>query len=205
MLFENDFKTILHKSTGEFRDRGSKFIGYAYPVVSVKQVKEIVNAIKKEHPKANHHCYAFRLGPGKNIYRFSDDREPSGSAGKPIFGVIQSNDLTDILIIVVRYFGGTLLGVSGLINAYRSAAKEAIDKSEIVTKAVVERYELEFTFDFINEVKLAIRSVKAVILNQEIADKCLIAVEVEKINANELLDKIKTNHLLKDHVKIKVV
>lgn len=205
MLFENDYKTIRDPGTGEFRDRGSRFISFIFPVTSEKEVKEIVNTIKKDHPKANHHCYAFRIGPGKTVYRYSDDREPSGTAGKPIYGVIQSFDLTDVLIVVVRYFGGTLLGVSGLINAYKGAAKDAVEKGVIIIKPVVERYELEFQFEFINDVKSIIRFAKGTIFKQEISEKCVLCVEISKLHSNELLDKITKNHLLQDHVKIKVL
>ena len=124
---------------GEFRDRGSRFMAYAYPVKDEAEIKNIVSNIRKEQPKANHHCYAYRLGPGNAVFRYSDDREPSGSAGKPIYGVIQANDLTDVLIVVTRYFGGTLLGIPGLINAYREAAANAIKSATIISKQITEK------------------------------------------------------------------
>ncbi|HMT28538.1 MAG TPA: YigZ family protein [Bacteroidia bacterium] len=204
-MFEEDYKTIETPTSGEYRDRGSRFLGYAFPVKNEKEVKEIVNKIKKDHPKANHHCYAFRLGPSKSAFRFSDDREPSGSAGKPIYGVIQSADLTDILIVVVRYFGGTLLGVNGLINAYRSAAKEAVNQNVIVTKPIVENYLLEFEYENINEVMSIIKQTKANVVNQDLNEKCSIRVELPKHHADEFLKKINTSHILKGTVKIEIL
>ena len=124
---KDTFKTISIPAEGLFKDKGSKFISYAYPVSSEDQIREIVLNLKKEHHSARHHCYAWRLGPDKLIFRANDDGEPSSTAGKPILGQIQSHELTNILIVVVRYFGGTLLGVSGLINAY----KRLINKNKL--------------------------------------------------------------------------
>ncbi|MDP2112754.1 MAG: YigZ family protein, partial [Bacteroidota bacterium] len=129
---EDTYKTIEKPSEGLFKDKGSKFISFAFPVNSEDEIKDIVQSIKKEHHSARHHCYAWRLGADHLHFRANDDGEPSSTAGKPILGQIQSFDLTNILIVVVRYFGGTLLGVSGLINAYRSAALDAINQAEIV-------------------------------------------------------------------------
>src|SRR5690349_11582622 len=116
------YNTIERPAVAELKERGSRFIAYAYPVSTVEAVKKQLESLKKEHPKANHHCFAYRLGLDNNVFRVSDDGEPSGTAGKPILGQIDSKQLTDTLIIVVRYFGGTLLGVPGLIHAYKSAA-----------------------------------------------------------------------------------
>ena len=133
---EDTYKTIEKPSEGLFKDKGSKFISFAFPVDNEEEIKEIVQSIKKEHHSARHHCYAWRLGADQLLFRANDDGEPSSTAGKPILGQIQSFDLTNILIVVVRYFGGTLLGVSGLINAYRNAALDAINQAEIVEKLV---------------------------------------------------------------------
>ena len=205
MLFEYEYRTIEKESTGEYRDRGSRFIGFCYPVKTEPEVKEFLKKIKKDHPKANHHCYAFRLGPAKTIFRFSDDREPSGTAGKPVFGVIQSNDLTDILIIVVRYFGGSLLGVSGLINAYRTAALEAVKSNSIVTKPIVERYELGFEYPMMSEVMLIIRQSKATVLHQDLTEKCILQIEIPRIMADEFLAKLNNSQVLKNTVQIKIL
>src|SRR5258705_6714827 len=123
MIPDDVYKTIASMAKGSFRDRGSKFIAEAFPVTTEQEMKKNLSEAKKKHHKANHHCYAMRLTPDKNNFKCSDDREPSGSAGKPILNVLLSNELTDVLVVVSRYFGGTLLGVPGLINAYRSATQ----------------------------------------------------------------------------------
>ena len=149
---EDTFKTIEKPSEGLFKDKGSRFISYAFPVDSEEMIKEIVHSIKKEHHSARHHCYAWRLGANKLIFRVNDDGEPSSSAGKPILGQIQSFDLSNILIVVVRYFGGTLLGVSGLINAYRNAALDAIQQAVIIERLVENNLLVEFDYSVMNEV-----------------------------------------------------
>ncbi len=149
---EDTYKTILNPSEGLFKDKGSKFISFAYPVYSEEQIREIIQVLKKEHHSARHHCYAWRLGYEKLLFRSNDDGEPSSTAGKPILGQIQSFDLTNILIVVVRYFGGTLLGVSGLINAYKNAAQDAISQAVIVEKIVEQEIQLEFGYGVMNEV-----------------------------------------------------
>src|SRR3954466_15552915 len=121
------YTTIAEPGTGDFRDRGSKFLAYAYPVFTPQDIKDRLNALKKEHPKATHHCYAWRLGTDGTQYRANDDGEPSGSAGKPILGQIDSTELTNVLVVVVRYFGGSLLGVPGLINAYKTATAQSLE------------------------------------------------------------------------------
>jgi uncharacterized YigZ family protein len=205
MLFEESYKTIESPSNGIFKDRGSRFLGLAFPVKSESEVKEIIHSLKSEHPKANHHCYAFRLGPGKTVFRFSDDREPAGSAGKPVYGVIQSNDLTDILIVVVRYFGGSLLGVPGLINAYRSAAADAISNAKIVTRVVLERYSLKFGYDSLSLVMEIIKLARAVVISQHIDTECIVAVELPKNAADIFIAKFRNHYLLKDNCEIKVL
>jgi len=149
---EDTYKTISKTSEGLFKDKGSKFISYAFPVESEDEIRNIVLTIKKEHHSARHHCYAWRLGHEKLVFRANDDGEPSSTAGKPILGQIQSYDLTNILIVVVRYFGGTLLGVSGLINAYRNAAQDAILQAEIIEKLVEKQLLIEFDYGVMNEV-----------------------------------------------------
>lgn len=149
---DDTYKTISKPCEGLFKDKGSKFIAYAWPVTSENEIREIIQTIKKEHYSARHHCYAWRLGHEKLQFRANDDGEPSSTAGKPILGQIQSFDLTNILIVVVRYFGGTLLGVSGLINAYRNAALDAISQAEIVEKLVEKQLLVEFDYGVMNEV-----------------------------------------------------
>lgn len=149
---EDLYKTIESPSEGLFKDKGSKFIAYAYAVYTEDEIKEHISRIRKEHFSARHHCYAWRLGADKERFRANDDGEPSSSAGKPILGQIQSFDLTNVLIVVVRYFGGTLLGVNGLINAYRAAAKDAIEKANIIEKTVEDILMINFGYESMNDV-----------------------------------------------------
>lgn len=152
MNITDTYKTIKAPSKGLFREKGSRFISFATPLHSIEEVKPILDGYKKEYHDARHHCYAYLIGQDKSIWRANDDGEPSGTAGKPILGQINSNDLTNILIVVIRYFGGTLLGVSGLINAYRSAAAEAIRNSEIIECQVKDFYMIKFPYSGMNEV-----------------------------------------------------
>lgn len=193
MLFTDTYLTIEKKSEGIFKDRGSKFIAYVYPVKQELDVKFFLSELKKEHHGARHHCYAYRICTDKLNYRTNDDGEPSGTAGKPIFGQIQSNDLTDILIVVVRYFGGTLLGTGGLINAYRNAAAEAIKNNKIIEKFVSYRYSLTFDFANMNDIMKIIKESEAKIHKQEYNQNCEIEFSVRKRQSektSELLSKI---------------
>jgi uncharacterized YigZ family protein len=163
----NYFQTIEQRSTAEFNDRGSKFIGIAAPVTSIEAFKLFLAEVKKEHPKASHHCFAYRLGGDGMIFRVTDAGEPSGTAGRPILGQIDSKGLTNVAVIVVRYFGGTLLGVPGLINAYKTAAGLALQLTPVVRKQVEIRYELQFDYTVTNEVLKATRKFNCNILEQE--------------------------------------
>lgn len=193
MLFDDTYLTIQAKAEGIYKDRGSKFLSFAFPVKTETEIKEILNQIRKEHHVANHHCYAWRLGADKLAFRANDDGEPSYSAGKPILGQIQSNDLTDILIVVARYFGGTLLGVSGLINAYREAAADAIKNAAIIEKYVQFEYETEFEFEKTNTVMKILKNADAKIISQNYELNCLIKFYIRKSlseTAEEQLKKI---------------
>ena len=172
------FKSIKKPSTGLYKDKGSKFLAFAYPVESEEQVKEIVAGIKKEYFDARHHCYAYRLGHTGEKWRMNDDGEPSSTAGKPILGQILSNDLSDILIVVVRYFGGILLGTSGLIAAYKSAAAEAIAAAETVEKIACEPYNLSFGYLQMNEVMKALKDMHLTPTNQNFGNSCSLDVQV---------------------------
>ena len=145
-MADDIYYTIEKTATAEFKDRGSRFIGYACPVKNVLDFKERLTEIKKAHPKASHHCFAYRLGLDGNTFRVSDDGEPSGTAGRPILGQIDSKGLVDTLVVVVRYFGGTLLGVPGLINAYKSATEEALKQAVIIEKTVNDIYTIDFDY-----------------------------------------------------------
>src|SRR5678816_469941 len=152
MTNDTTYLTIEKPAVAEYKDRGSKFIAYASPLISVAGFKERLTIIKKEHPKATHHCFAYRLGLDGNNFRVSDDGEPSGSAGRPILGQLDSKQLTNVLIVVVRYFGGTLLGVPGLINAYKTAASLVLQLTPIMKKPVIVNYGLQFDYTLVNDV-----------------------------------------------------
>jgi uncharacterized YigZ family protein len=157
MIDDDSYKTIEGESHGLYREKGSKFIAIAFPVSDTEQVKEITERLKKEYHDARHHCYAYMLGAERKTWRVNDDGEPSGTAGKPILGQINSNELTDILIVVIRYFGGTLLGVSGLINAYRSAAADSIANGVIITQRLTCSVTVGFPFIVLNDIMKIIK------------------------------------------------
>ena len=186
MLFEDTYYSISQPCEGLYKDKGSKFIAYAFPVSSDDEVKTHLAALRKEHHSARHHCYAYRLGADKLIYRANDDGEPSSTAGKPILGQIQSKDLTDILIVVVRYFGGTLLGVSGLINAYKLAAADALNNALIVEKIVKEKYEIKFDYLQMNDVMKIIKDENLEIQSQNFELTCSLIFAVRKNNADKV-------------------
>jgi uncharacterized YigZ family protein len=157
-MSENDtYKTIRSVSTGLYREKGSKFISAAWPVSDEQIIRSILEGIRKEHHEARHHCYAYQLGSREISWRANDDGEPSGTAGRPILGQIRSFGLTNVLIVVSRYFGGTLLGVSGLINAYRSAANDALGNAEIIDHIIQESYEITYPYASMNDVMKIIK------------------------------------------------
>jgi uncharacterized YigZ family protein len=157
MLFEDTYKTIESSSTGLYKEKGSKFLAFAYPVRTEMEVKKILEELRKEYYDARHHCYSYVLGYDKSAWRINDDGEPSGTAGKPIYGQIQSMDLTNILVVVIRYFGGIKLGVSGLINAYQLSALDALKNASVSERTINEIYRLHFPYEMIND---AMRLVK---------------------------------------------
>jgi uncharacterized YigZ family protein len=146
------YTTIKSTSQGLYKEKGSRFIAFAFPVSNQEEIKPIIERIRKEHHDARHHCYAYMIGHERAIWRVNDDGEPSGTAGRPILGQINSSGLTNVLIIVSRYFGGTLLGVSGLINAYKTAAASALENAEIIELALQEYYEITYPFVSMNDV-----------------------------------------------------
>lgn len=188
---EDTYKTISKTSEGLFKDKGSKFISYAFPVESEDEIRNIVLTIKKEHHSARHHCYAWRLGHEKLVFRANDDGEPSSTAGKPILGQIQSYDLTNILIVVVRYFGGTLLGVSGLINAYRNAAQDAILQAEIIEKLVEKQLLIEFDYGVMNEVMKILKDEKLPQNEPKFDLRCQIKTQIRLSELNRIEDGLK--------------
>jgi uncharacterized YigZ family protein len=190
-LFDDTYLTPGQPGEGIFKDKGSKFLGFAFPVRSEKEVKEHVLALKKEHPKARHWCYAFRLGYDKQLFRANDDGEPSGTAGRPILGQIQSRDLSDVMVIVVRYFGGTLLGVGGLIQAYKTAASEALNQAGIIEKKVMERYELRFLYDRMSEVMKLIKDNALEQQEQDFGTSCTLKISIRKAEAERIVSLLK--------------
>lgn len=190
MSSQTHYLTIESNGLAEFSDRGSRFVAYAYPLKDVGAFKTILQQSKKEHPKASHHCFAYRLGLEGNIFRVSDDGEPSGSAGRPILGQIDSRELTDILIIVVRYFGGTLLGVPGLINAYKTAAALALQVTPVVRKTVELPYDIQFDYTRMNEVMTVIKRFSCTIIQQEMQLFCLYKVGVPKESEQDFLKQV---------------
>jgi uncharacterized YigZ family protein len=172
------YQTISGSAVAEFKDRGSKFLAYAFPISTKDDFKKKLAELKKEHPKAAHHCFAYRLGIDGNEFRVGDDGEPPGSAGKPILGQIDSKQLTDVSVIVVRYFGGALLGVPGLINAYKTCTALALAESPVIEKPVLAQYELEFDYTRMNEVMRVIKKYDCVINGQEMQLFCKYLVGV---------------------------
>ena len=189
-LFDDTYKTITTIAEGTFRDKGSKFIAYAYPFEDENNLKELLDAVKSEHPKARHWCYAYRLTPDRSIFRVNDDGEPSGSAGRPILNTLLSNDLTNILVVVVRYFGGTLLGIPGLINAYKVATQEALNAAKIIEKTQDDVYKIDFDYLQMNDVMRIIKEDDLTILKQDFDNRCSITLSIRKLNVNQVIGKL---------------
>ncbi len=196
-ISEQDFYyTINQPSVAEFKDRGSKFIAYTYPITTIDEAKKYLQQLKKEHPKAVHHCFAYRIGMDGNNFRVSDDGEPGGTAGKPILNQIDSKQLTDIAVIVVRYFGGTLLGVPGLINAYKTAAALALQVIPVIQKQVEIKYELHFDYTKMNEVMTVVKQFNCSIIQQEMQLFCILKIGIPKARLEEVLYKISDMHTI---------
>ena len=188
------FNTISQPVVAEFKDRGSRFLAYAYPLASVDEFKEKLKQLKEEHHKAVHYCFAFRLGVDGNTFRVSDDGEPSGSAGRPILGQIDSKELTNVLIIVVRYFGGTLLGVPGLINAYRTVASLALQTTPLVQKQIEVNYLLHFDYTRMNDVMMIVKQYNCTVIHQQMNLFCDVEIGIPKKRLEEVLYKFTELH-----------
>jgi uncharacterized YigZ family protein len=190
-MTEQDFYYTIEKtSTAEFKDRGSKFIAYACPVKSVAEFKDRLGEIKKEHSKATHHCFAYRIGLDGNSFRVSDDGEPSGTAGRPILGQIDSKGLVNVLIVVVRYFGGTLLGVPGLINAYKSAASMALQMTPLAQKQVEAVYRVQFDYTQMSDIMNLVRQCNCRVVQQEMQLFCNMTLAIPKNRVAEVTYKL---------------
>jgi len=185
------FKTVISPCNAIFKEKGSRFLAYVYPVSNEQEIREIIAKIKKEHHSARHHCYAWRLGAEMENFRLNDDGEPSGTAGKPIFGQIQSQELTNILIVIVRYFGGILLGTSGLINAYKLAAKDALDQAVIAERVVEDLIEVKFDYSAMNDFMHVIKELQLEQVQSDFDLNCSATIAVRKSLSETVLNKLK--------------
>jgi uncharacterized YigZ family protein len=185
------YNTIEGSSTAIFKDRGSRFLGFAFPINNIEDFKLHRAQLKKEHPKANHHCFAYRLGTEGTAYRMSDDGEPSGSAGRPILGQIDSNRLTNLLIVVIRYFGGTLLGVPGLINAYKTRAAHVLQQTVIIQRPVLVNCRMQFDYMLMNEIMKLVKEYDCIIFKQHLQLFCLLEIGIPKSKLDAMLIKLK--------------
>jgi uncharacterized YigZ family protein len=190
MLFDDTYTTIAQPTEGIFRDRGSKFLAFAYPVSSDSEIKPIVAHLKAEHPKANHHCWAIRLGIDRSVFRVNDDGEPSGTAGRPILNTLLSKNITNVLVVVVRYFGGTLLGVPGLINAYKAATETALSEAQLIDKTVNDIYTITFDYLQMNDVMRIIKDEQLQIIEQRSELNCDIRFSVRKTQVEQVMSKL---------------
>ncbi len=189
-LFDDRYRTIVSSTTGLFRDRGSKFIAYAYPFRDESELKARIAALKSEHPKARHHCWAYRLTPDRSVFRVNDDGEPSGTAGRPILNTLLSHDVTNVLVVVVRYFGGTLLGVPGLINAYKMATQDALANAEIIEKTVNDLYRVGFSYPQLNDVMRVVKEEDLSVIRQDFEQTCTLEFEVQQSRVNAVIGRL---------------
>ncbi|MDL2314821.1 YigZ family protein [Bacteroidales bacterium OttesenSCG-928-C19] len=187
-MFDDTYKTIESPSEGLYKEKGSKFIAFAIPATTEEEIKEHIAQIKKNHHDARHHCYAYILGHNKSAYRINDDGEPSGTAGKPIHGQLLSKDLTNTLVIVVRYFGGTKLGVSGLITAYKEATRDALDNAKIIEKTVNDIYRIEFEYPLMNNVMKVLKDESIEQFNQRFEMDCSLEISIRTSMSNRICD-----------------
>ncbi len=195
------YQTIGNTSQGLYKDKGSKFISFAHPVGTEEEIAVILGEIKQQYHDARHHCYAWALGFEQEKFKFNDDGEPSGTAGRPIYGQILSAGLTNVLIIVVRYFGGTKLGVRGLINAYKGAAHEAIQNNKIITRTIRDHYRIHFDYLSMNDVMQVLKEYDLPQSAHNFELRCKLDFSVRKLNSKEVLGKLeKINHIAIQHL-----
>lgn len=187
--------TIEKQAEGLFKDKGSKFFAYAFPVQTEEEIKQHIINLKKQHPGARHWCYGFRLGAEKKVFRANDDGEPSGTAGKPILNQIISADLTDVLVVVVRYFGGTLLGTGGLIQAYKSAASEALQQCVIITKYITQICRVNFNTEITNMVMRLLKEYDAEIVQHTFDTENEIIFNIRLSFTEKLINQLKENNI----------
>jgi uncharacterized YigZ family protein len=190
MNLNDEYKTILAPTTANFRDKGSRFLGFVFPVTNTEEIKATLDELKSKYYDATHHCYAWVLGQDRSNYRINDDGEPSGSAGRPIYGQILSADLTNVLLVVVRYYGGTKLGVPGLINAYKSTAREAIDAAEKVTRLVCMSYQVSFQYTHMNQVMKTLKDSGATVNHTDFNNACKLLFTSPRLEALKIIAKL---------------
>lgn len=198
---EDLYKTISKPAESNFRDHASKFIGFLYPVRSEEEIKLLLSELKKQFYDATHHCYAYRLGPKGEIFRANDDGEPSGTAGKPILNQLLSAEVTNILAVVVRYYGGTKLGVPGLINAYKEATKEALSAATFIEETVNDLFEVCFEYAAMNEVMRVVKDLNPAIVDQEMNLSCRMTLEIRQSLSHSLEEKLSN----KERITIKKI
>jgi len=203
MLFSDEYKTIAKSAQGSFRDKGSRFLAFAFPATNEQEVKQQLEALRKQYYDATHHCYAYVLGFDKSAFRVNDDGEPSGTAGRPIYGQLLSADLTNTVIVVIRYYGGTKLGVPGLIHAYKTAALDAINNATILTKIVKEIYEIEYPYEVMNDVMKIIKDETLEVINNDFGMKCVIKLAIRHSEVERVTGKFsKINQLIIKYLSI---
>jgi uncharacterized YigZ family protein len=186
------FLTIELPVTGEFKDRGSKFLAFARQVSTEEACHAFLDSVKKEHPKARHHCYAYRLGLDGLVFRANDDGEPSGTAGRPILGQIDSHGLTNVMVVVVRYFGGTLLGTSGLIHAYKMSTAEALNQALVVERILEDRFAVEFDYAMLGDVMNAVKKLGVKVLRQDFSESAQIEISIRQSEAEATLQQLRS-------------
>lgn len=198
-MMVTEFQTIKAKSDSFFKEKGSKFYSFAFPVKSEKEVKTCLKNLKEDFKDAGHHCYGFKLGVDGKKYRYSDDGEPNNSAGKPIYGQLNSFEVTNVLVVVIRYFGGTKLGVGGLIQAYKEGAKLALENAVVITEEVTEQLNVHFKYEEMNVMMSLVKIFDLKIVNQNFELECLITLEFPIKKKDDLLQKIM------DYPKLEIV
>lgn len=190
MLFDDTYRTIKHPSEGLYKDKGSKFLAFVYPIATEGDIKPIIAKLKAEHTKANHHCWAIRLTPDRSVFKLNDDGEPSGTAGRPILNTLLSRNLTNMLVVVVRYFGGTLLGVPGLINAYKQATEDALSNAIVIEKTVNDIYTISFNYLQMNGIMRLVKEENIEVLNQQFDNDCVLQVSIRKMQVSAVLARL---------------
>ena len=201
---QDSFLTISSPSEGLYKEKGSKFIALSFPVESVDEVKDSLEGLRKEYYDARHHCYAYVLGHAGDEVRANDDGEPNHSAGDPILGQIKSKNLTNTLVVVIRYFGGTKLGVSGLITAYKTAAAEALDANQIIQKDITENITLRFPYDEMNEAMKLVKDLDLKIKRQDYNSLCIMNLEVIISQMGNLKEKVTLLNDLSHPIELKL-